>query len=62
MEKLEALKTELEQKYGTKVMVIVRDLSQPNAPQEIYDEIKKAGIEVDYLINNAGFWRAWKIS
>ena len=55
VDKLNELKSELEQKHGAKIMVIARDLSQPNAPQEIYDEIKQAGIEVDYLINNAGF-------
>ncbi len=54
-EKLNALKAELEQKHSIKVMVILKDLSQPTAPQEIYDEVKKAGVEVEYLINNAGF-------
>lgn len=54
-DKLNQLKTEMEQKYSVKVMVIAKDLSLPNSPKEIYDEVKKAGIEVDYLINNAGF-------
>ena len=38
-----------------KVVVIVKDLTAPNAPEEIYQEVKVAGLEVDYLINNAGF-------
>ena len=54
-EKLEKLKFELEDKHSINVMVIAKDLSLPEAPQEIYDEVKKASIEVDYLINNAGF-------
>ena len=54
-DKLEVLKKELETKYPIKVMVIAKDLSHPTAPKEIYDEVTKAGIEVDYLINNAGF-------
>ncbi|NQV03375.1 MAG: SDR family oxidoreductase [Bacteroidia bacterium] len=54
-DKLEQLKSELEAKYSVKVMVIARDLSLPEAPKEIYEEVKKAGIEVDFLINNAGF-------
>ena len=54
-DKLNELKNELEQKHGVKVMVIAKDLSQANAPKEIYDEVKNSGIEVDYLINNAGF-------
>jgi short-subunit dehydrogenase len=53
-ERLNALKEELEEKHGVEVMVIVKDLRLPDAPQEIYDEVKKAGVEVDYLINNAG--------
>lgn len=54
-EKLEALKLALESKYGSKVMVIAKDLSLVEAPQEIYDEVKGAGIEIEYLMNNAGF-------
>ncbi len=54
-DKLKALKTDLEIKYGVKVMVIAKDLGASEAPKEIYDEVKKAGIEIDILINNAGF-------
>ncbi len=54
-EKLEQLKTELEEKYPVKVMVIAQDLSLPEATENIYKEVTQAGIQVDYLINNAGF-------
>lgn len=54
-EKLEALKKDLEQKYGVSVIILSKDLTQLNAPQEIFDELKSKGIQVDYLINNAGF-------
>lgn len=54
-EKLEALKTELEKKHGVNVMLIAKDLGTANAPKEIYNEVKAAGIEIDILINNAGF-------
>lgn len=54
-ERLEELKSELEEKYSVKVTVIVKDLSQGQTPKEIYDTVKESGIEVDYLINNAGF-------
>mgnify|MGYP000477300558 FL=1 len=53
--KLNKLKQELEKKYKVKVVVIAKDLSNLNAAKEIYDEVKKQGIEIDYLINNAGF-------
>ena len=53
--KLNQLKNELEKKHNVKVVVIAKDLSGLNAPQEIYNEVKQQGIEIDYLINNAGF-------
>jgi len=53
--KLETLKAELENKHSIKVMVIVKDLGRPEAAKDIYNEVKDAGVEIDYLINNAGF-------
>tara|TARA_R110001583_G_scaffold61013_2_gene180809 strand:+ start:420 stop:1040 length:621 start_codon:yes stop_codon:yes gene_type:complete len=53
--KLNNLKQELEQKYNIKVLVIAKDLSDLSAPQEIYNEVKQQRIDIDYLINNAGF-------
>ncbi|WP_372793604.1 SDR family NAD(P)-dependent oxidoreductase [Lutibacter sp.] len=53
--KLNNLKKELELQYKINVVVIAKDLSDLNAPKEIYDEVKKQGIEIEYLINNAGF-------
>lgn len=55
IEKLEQLKAELEEKHGIEVMVIAKDLGLSETPTEIYEDIKKAGIEIDFLINNAGF-------
>lgn len=54
-EKLNELKAEIESKHGVSVTVIAKDLSLPEASREIYDAVKAAGIEIDYLINNAGF-------
>lgn len=54
-EKLESLKKEIEENHHTKVTIIAKDLTEANAPREVYHEIKKMGLEVDYLINNAGF-------
>jgi short-subunit dehydrogenase len=53
--KLDELKTELEQQYRVKVFTIGKDLSTANAAQEVYDETTKKHIQIDYLINNAGF-------
>ena len=54
-DKLEGLKTDLEKEHGTKVMVLVKDLSDPKAPQEVLSELEKAGINIDVLVNNAGY-------
>jgi short-subunit dehydrogenase len=54
-DRLEKLKTEIENKSGTKVIVVVKDLSKPDAPQEIFSELEKKNINVDVLVNNAGF-------
>jgi short-subunit dehydrogenase len=54
-DKLEAIKSELENKYPVKVYIIVKDLTQPQATAEIYREITGKAIEIEYLINNAGF-------
>lgn len=53
-DKLDQFKAEIEAQYGVSVCVITKDLTIPNAPQEVYDEVKSKNLEVDYLINNAG--------
>jgi len=53
--KLDELKSELESKYKITVYTIGKDLSSAIAAKEVYDETTKQKIEIDYLINNAGF-------
>lgn len=38
-QKLEALKIELEKHYDIQVYIIARDLTEPTAAQDIYDEV-----------------------
>jgi len=54
-DKLVELKKMLEDKYQVMVKVIVKDLSKDTSASEIYDEVNALNLEVDYLINNAGF-------
>ena len=54
-EKLQELQAELEEKYDITVTLLVKDLAQESAAREIYDEVHAKNIEIDYLINNAGF-------
>lgn len=55
LESLEKAGTKLNQDTAVKVTTIAKDLSQPNAPKEIYQELKQKNIAVDILVNNAGF-------
>jgi uncharacterized protein len=44
----------LEMDHGIRVVVIVKDLFDPVAAREVYSEVKAQGIEIDYLVNDAG--------
>lgn len=55
LEVLEALKQQLQEQYKVNVLVFGMDLSQPESPNVLADRLSLAGVEVDYLINNAGF-------
>lgn len=50
---LEAKRT-LEEKYCSKVEVIVADLSLPGGAEKLYGEIRERNIVVDRFVNNAG--------
>ncbi|HEV2486356.1 MAG TPA: SDR family oxidoreductase [Terracidiphilus sp.] len=52
-DRLESLAAELTA-HGTEVRIVVADLNDRAAPQQIYDATEAAGIPVDILINNAG--------
>ncbi|BAG02575.1 short-chain dehydrogenase/reductase [Microcystis aeruginosa NIES-843] len=54
-DKLEQLAAELEEQYGVKVTVIVQDLTVAGAGKLVYDTMNQKGINVDLLVNNAGF-------
>ena len=50
---LEQAKTNILKKYNSTIRVLVKDLSQLNIAQEIYNEVRDTSIDV--IINNAGF-------
>lgn len=54
-ERLIQLAGELEENYQVRAHVIVRDLSQSQSAQKIYDWVKKNDIRIEFLVNNAGF-------
>jgi uncharacterized protein len=52
---LEKVGRELAQAYGAGYHVVPADLADPAAPQAIYDAVQGLGLQVDALVNNAGF-------
>jgi len=54
-DKMETLKTELQNQYDVSVHVIAKDLSDQLASKAIFDDLQAQKIKIDYLINNAGF-------
>jgi short-subunit dehydrogenase len=51
--RLNQLAAELRTKHGVEVKVLAKDLSMPNAAQEIFSALKDTPVEI--LVNNAGF-------
>jgi uncharacterized protein len=52
-DRLDALAAELTTR-GTEARIVVADLYDPAAPQQIYDATEGAGVPIDILVNNAG--------
>lgn len=54
-DRLEALAAELRDRYGSAVHVIAADLADPAVPERLAREVAAAGLQVDALVNNAGY-------
>jgi len=54
-QRLAEVKEELERQFRVPVKVIAKDLALPQAPDEIFAELRREGMTVDALVNNAGF-------
>ena len=53
--KLEAIKQNWETVYKREIKIIIKDLSNPDAASALFNEVRNLNIDVDVLINNAGF-------
>src|SRR5215831_6730769 len=53
--KLRQVTAELGEQFGVAARAIAADLAKPDAPEKIFAEVGKDSIQIDYLINNAGF-------
>jgi len=54
-DKLIALCNELGLNHNVRAQYLVADLSQPDAPARLLEETRERNLEIDLLINNAGF-------
>ncbi len=54
-DKLRALAEEINRDHGVTAHVYPADLAEPGASGRICDELASAGVQIDALVNNAGF-------
>jgi uncharacterized protein len=54
-DKLEGIAADFAKQYNISATVIAKDLSKASAPDELYNELKMQDIQIDALVNNAGF-------
>jgi uncharacterized protein len=54
-QQLRQMAKELQEAHGVTARVIVKDLALACAPAEIFSELQRDNIQIDVLINNAGF-------
>ena len=55
LELLEELARELATAHGIRATAIASDLARPDGPASLVSELERRGLEVDWLVNNAGF-------
>jgi uncharacterized protein len=54
-DKLEGLASEITKKHGVRAVALAADLTDPASPERIATEIGGLGLEIEFLVNNAGF-------
>ncbi len=54
-DKLKQLKKEIQATHKVEIVVVSMDLTQPSASEDLFDLLEQKKIEIDFLINNAGF-------
>jgi uncharacterized protein len=52
---LETLAGELRRTHQVEALVVTADLSRPETPERVFQELQGRGMAVDVLVNNAGF-------
>jgi hypothetical protein len=54
-DKLRQLASDLEKTHGTRSLILASDLAAPGAAAYVHDQTTRAEINLDVLVNNAGF-------
>lgn len=54
-EALHKIADDLANQYAISAWTLSKDLANPTSPREIFEELEKQSVKVDYLVNNAGF-------
>jgi short-subunit dehydrogenase len=54
-DKLDVLVGEIAKKHGVRAFALAEDLTDPGAPERIVGELGRRGLEIEFLVNNAGF-------
>jgi uncharacterized protein len=57
-DELHALADELAERHGVMAHVLVADLSLPSAAASLYRDVQALDLEIDLLVNNAGYSKA----
>lgn len=54
-DQLKQVQAEIQSRHGVEVVTVALDLSAAGAPQALYDLVRQQKLQVDVLVNNAGF-------
>lgn len=52
---LNEVATKLSAEFGVEILFVAQDLLKPDSAQELYEALKAKGLQVEILVNNAGF-------
>src|SRR5581483_8943021 len=53
--KLAQVAEELRRQFGITAMPVPLDLADPSAPQALFEQLQRERVQVDFLVNNAGY-------
>ena len=54
-DRLAGLAADIEKAYGVRAHVVAADLAVPAGVSRVVDEVKRLGLQVEFLVNDAGF-------